>query len=339
MKSPNLTGLGRRIRMTILPANSKLVNLLKSTASIVILALAVWILGWEEVLDAFCGLSTISVVLVVLVLLLEFPVLGYRWYLIIRDRSQLGLYQHLKIYFLANIFNIVTPAQIGGDAYRYVSLSRDNVPPAAIVGRLLHERLVGLLGFLIFFLGCFVWAVATGLLTITSLNFPLTISVVSIVAALGAALLGRPLIGLVESFGWTAAHRWLATGLEAAKEMFQFGSAKIAVQVGLFSIGGGLIWTLAVAIVAWDVGVVAPIALFGMAAIFSDLVRLIPITIQGVGLREASFAYAFQVLGLDPEKGFVVGLISYLAVGVATILIGAIGYLMPDVPNNIGETE
>ena len=70
-------------------------------------------------------------------------------------------------------------------------------------------------------------------------------------------------------------------------------------------------------------------AAIGMIAVLVELVRLVPITIQGIGVREAAYAYCFQIMGHAPENGFVVGAVAYALASLAVILIGVIGYILP----------
>ena len=317
----------------------KLVKLLKGFISLSFLAILIWILEWEEVIIALSEFTTLSILFAILVLLIEFPVLGYRWHLLIREHCSFNLYRQLRLYFVANFFNTFTPAQIGGDTVRFFGLLRNEVPAITLIGRLLHERMIGLMGFFIFFLGCFLYALAADLIAILSPSSPLFLVVIAILIALLGALVaafwGPALINLVRSFKRLGTQKWLIKVLETLDAMLRFGSANNVILVFFLSIvGGSVIWSLAVTIIARDAGVEASFALLGMAATLSDLVRIIPITIQGLGLREATFSYSFYLLGLDPKQGFVIGLVSYLAGSAAIILIGVIGYLMPDPASN-----
>ena len=58
----------------------------------------------------------------------------------------------------------------------------------------------------------------------------------------------------------------------------------------------------------------------------AELVRLIPLTAQGIGVREGTFAMAFVLVGQSAESGFAVGVIAYLLVSLADVLIGFIGW-------------
>ncbi|MEO0248899.1 MAG: hypothetical protein ABIN58_05020, partial [candidate division WOR-3 bacterium] len=82
----------------------------------------------------------------------------------------------------------------------------------------------------------------------------------------------------------------------------------------------------AVRIIALDLGLDVSWSALGTVAILVELIRLVPITLQGVGVREGSFAYLFKSLGESPETGFALGLVSYLALSMAVGLFGFLGW-------------
>ena len=56
-----------------------------------------------------------------------------------------------------------------------------------------------------------------------------------------------------------------------------------------------------------------------------ELIRLIPISIQGIGVREGMFAYFCGKLGISPEAGFILGTVSYLALSLSIVIAGFFG--------------
>lgn len=311
----------------------------RAAVSLAMLGLAVWLIDWENIRIAAAELSVSMMIGATAILLLEFPILGLRWHLLINDQSSISLFSQLRVYFRATFFNTFTPAQLGGDAYRFLALSHEDIPKSMIVGRLLQERVIGLIGFLVFFLLCLVYAKLANLLPQGDQNYEINLAGTAVAFGLIAVLLARPMIKIVKGLTPVAKTGWLSAALTAVSEAVNYGSIKRLIPVFTLTIGGGcIIWTLAVVIVATDVGVQASFALMGMAAILSDLIRLVPVSIQGVGVREASFSFVFSALGLDPAQGFVVGAISYLAVWAATLVISVIGYLMPASSTDLHDT-
>ena len=129
---------------TILP------KLLKGFFSLAILGGVIMFLDFDKILGVLSELNLIPILLALFLLVLEFPILGFRWYLIANENHELGILAHLRLYFIANFFNTFTPAQIGGDVYRLYGLWRKDIDPRFVIGKLVQERLIGLVGFFIF---------------------------------------------------------------------------------------------------------------------------------------------------------------------------------------------
>jgi hypothetical protein len=69
--------------------------------------------------------------------------------------------------------------------------------------------------------------------------------------------------------------------------------------------------------------------MLGLIGILSDLLRQIPISIQGIGVREGVFAWLYVLAGGTAEAGFILGLASYLALSISLVLVGALGAVIP----------
>ena len=145
---------------------------------------------------------------------------------------------------MANFFNTFTPAQIGGDTVRFFGLLRNEVAAITLIGRLLHERMIGLMGFFIFFLGCFLYALAVDLIAISSPSSLLFLEVIvisiALLGALVAAFWGPALITLVRSFKRLGTQKWLIKILEMLDAMLRFGSANNVILVFFFSVFGAI---------------------------------------------------------------------------------------------------
>ena len=101
------------------------------------------------------------------------------------------------------------------------------------------------------------------------------------------------------------------------------------VGLGMLAI---VIWTTVIYLLAESAGSPVPFLVAGMIGVLVELVRQIPVSVQGIGVREASFAYLFGLIGHSPEEGFVVGAAAYLAIGLALCLAGALGAILPARP-------
>jgi glycosyltransferase 2 family protein len=69
-----------------------------------------------------------------------------------------------------------------------------------------------------------------------------------------------------------------------------------------------------------------------------ELLRLIPVTVQGIGVREAAFAALFALVGQDPASGFVISAVCFVLLNVATLVVGLAGYALAFNNRRIAQT-
>lgn len=305
------------------------VKLLKYLVSAGLFGLAAYLLDWDGLVDAASKLRPVTLIAATVIIMVEFPIYAFRWHLLVRDVTPLDFQANTRRYFLAVFFNTFTPAQIGGDVYRFFSLKRHAGSGISLLARLIQERLLGLIGILCFYLLCLAWAMFFGRLdTAAAIGF-IYVGGVALVGLSG--LLMAPwflrLIGKTDFVrDWPLAVQCVGLGAEA----LSFGGVgRFLVLLGCSFISA-FGWTVAILLIAWDLGSNISFSALGLVSTSVEVIRLIPVTVQGIGVREPTFAFFFEVLGFSPEKGFVVGTIAYLALSVATLLAGVIGRFIPD---------
>jgi hypothetical protein len=86
------------------------------------------------------------------------------------------------------------------------------------------------------------------------------------------------------------------------------------------------VWVLTVHMVTAYLGLHLSWVMLGMIVVLVEFVRLLPVSIQGIGIREGAYAYLFGVIGESSEAGFIVGAISYLALSLSVFIAGAVGF-------------
>src|SRR6516225_3759626 len=123
---------------------------LKLGLGIAAFAAVISLLDWNAIWDAAQQLTISSVLLVLVCILSEFPFLAWRWHLIVREGSSRPARRHFETYFIAAYLGAFTPGHLGTDVYRLVSMRTHGVRTTPILAMLLHERLLGLLGYLLF---------------------------------------------------------------------------------------------------------------------------------------------------------------------------------------------
>ena len=302
---------------------------LKLTISIGLLILAFRLLDTTAFLEILSQVSTEVFISVIAINILAFTVMGIRWYSLAITKIDSSLWAQLALYFKATFLNTFTPANLGGDAYRLLILKRGATTSGALIKLLLRERLLGFYGFLI------VFAIAYALITLDSSKVDITAKnpyfygVTFVFTVFMLTLLFR-------YFGKTIAFRLrqmigrnklpkLEKWVETLEGLFSFENSLWPTSLTLLGI---FLWVLSIQILAQELGLLIPFLQLAAVATLVELIRLIPLTIQGIGLREGAFAYLLSFFGHNPELCFVLGLETYIVLSLSIVICGPIGQMM-----------
>ena len=287
---------------------------------------AIYLLDWQYVWRAAEQVSFTGVSLVLLIILVEFPLFAWRWHVIVGRAGGIPARRQVEMYLIAVLLGLFTPGQLGGDGYRLVLLRREGVRSGLALTLLLRERVLGLCGQLLFAAA----AAAVALSTETSIparGHAFLLSCAMLSGIVVAVLLGgRSIVYLLRLLSLRRVHPHIRDGLRLAHRAFQFRSASEAALLMSMTLVGAATWVMAYAVVARLVGVEIGFFLLGAVVIVVELVRLVPVTVQGLGVREAAFAGIFALIGQDAATGFAICAMCYLLLNVATLIAGLAGY-------------
>lgn len=312
------------------PARARLALFVKIAVSV---ALLWWLFGrtdlarlWMQARGASIGWLAVALALYFVMILTS----AWRWEVLLSA-------QHIEIpprtliasYLVATFFNNFLPSNIGGDVVRI----RDTVARAGSKTLatliVLVDRLLGLMGLLV------VGAIGA---TAVAMIEPHTMPVHPFVAWVGFAALVAGLLVAVRSPSTAARlfhpmrrlHReWVDERLDRLTgALTRFGNQPAALINGFV---GAVVVQLALvgfyAAIAHSLHV--PISWFHLAVIvpISFLVQMLPLSVNGLGVREATFSYYFLRLRLPIESALVLSLL-----GAGLVLLfsvsGAIVYAM-----------
>jgi len=299
----------------------------KLALGIAAFAAAIYMIDWRDVWSAVGRLSVAGVLLAQVVVLFEFPFLSLRWHLIVREANPQPARRHVETYLIAVFLGMFTPGQVGTDAYRFVALRGEGVRTRSILTILLRERLLGLTGYLLFLsiAALLAWRIET---SIPAEGSKLLLASAAL-AFLGIAGIfgGRYVVYLLRLISLGRLHRYVRDFLKLVDRASRFRSLREAAQLlGLSILGGVIPWVLTFYIVAQLTGVYVGFFLIGAIVIIVELVRLIPLTVQGLGVREAAFAAVFAMVGHDAAAGFVICAVCFVLLNVAALIVGLVGY-------------
>lgn len=275
----------------------------------------------DEVLSAAARLPLALWLAALGLFLIAHALTAAKWWVLIGGRGSFG--QIYKAHLAGLGANLALPGVAGGDVVRALIIIREQgngerVAAGSIIDRLVDTAslaLIALLGF---------WAVAAGDWTISGLLWRLV--VLTALASVVLAVLAR--LHLPQGAAGEGAGK-------IRKLLFSIGSAlaqlartpslmvfslvlSIAAQVLLIGINVALASALALEL---------PFAVWAYGWSIAKLIAILPISLGGLGVREASLATLFQPFGADPALVVAVGLIwqtILYASGIIGILVGAL---------------
>ncbi|MHB9073494.1 MAG: lysylphosphatidylglycerol synthase transmembrane domain-containing protein [Desulfobaccales bacterium] len=302
-------------------------KLLKIAASIALLAISIYFLNLEQLLASIKKLDPWMFILALVVCFMHFILMGIRWHLIVGCIVSFSFAQNLKMYLYATFLNTFTPANLGGDAYRLVLLKKHADGFFPVLSSLIKEKVLGLLAFLLLYISCFF---LSRILTPHLLEHGSVFNIAAILICSTLVVIGflPRLINLLASKAYRFIPDKVRDILISIRYVINFESWGYFIKLTMLSLLGALFWVATVKIVASSLEVHISWLLLAMVATLVEIIRFVPITIQGIGLREGAYAYLFVVLGMSPEDGFVLGAVSYAILCVALLVSGVISSLM-----------
>jgi uncharacterized membrane protein YbhN (UPF0104 family) len=223
----------------------------------------------------------------------------------------------IRISFAAQFLGQVLPSTIGADAVRCWLATRQSLPVFAVVASVVVDRLCGLIG-----LALLILISAPRLLSLAGLEKGAAVALVALLVVggvvgtaillglLGSLRLRGPLARLLEVVAGSARTMASARGLGALAM-----SAVIQLMI-----------VLSVLLIAWSVGLTLAIA-DGIAIVPpAILIAVIPVTVNGWGLREGAMITAMGLVGISPADALVISVLFGVAL-LVTALPGSIAWL------------
>jgi hypothetical protein len=245
---------------------------------------------------------------------------AYRWQLLAALLKVHGRYREFLAYTFVGMFtNLFVPGLLAGDAARSVYLGRRHGRMGEAIASVVADRGVGLVG--LFWLAAF---------TAIFLNFaPIPSSVITPTIAVGAiafaGFLAAPLVARLIHLMPRPVRRAggiIAPYLHQPLTLLPAIALSIVLQV-----------TLAVGqyILAAGLGLTAPLSLFILCVPIANVFASLPLTLNGLGIRESAYLLLFGMAGMRKEDAIALGLL-WFAVTLAGGLTGAIAFATTPAP-------
>ncbi|MFH0935313.1 MAG: lysylphosphatidylglycerol synthase transmembrane domain-containing protein [Candidatus Omnitrophota bacterium] len=248
----------------------------------------------------------------------------FRWEMLLKAAKIYLPFKRVVISFAGGtFFNLFLPSTIGGDLMRSIDLSSHTRRPKEVIATVLLDRISGYIGLVILAL----FALSLGWRVIRDTSVLLSVAVI-------AAVLGIILLVLFNKFLYekinmllhspnSGRFREMIKSLHQEIHIFRHHK-KIIIANLLLSLAIQSIVPLAFFIIALSLGVRLNIIYFFIFLPIISAITLLPVSIGGLGLRDAMTIFFFAKAGMSQGSAFAMSLLSFLFI----LLCGIIGGLI-----------
>lgn len=284
------------------------------------------ILNFNLLLMGLKKISAKYICLVAIACLLSSLCQALRWCYLTRGHINSSAKQQVLLFWKANFFNLITPASVGGDIYRIVNFNKKNRGTIAF-GLIFKERFIGLFGiFLCYLISLILYFNFTN----STQHHPAFFTLLGIFSLLGllALIIMQICLPLIaKKSAYLFSRKWKKKIILFSKA-FRYKSIFELLILILLTVCSTGCWVLVFFILTQAmVASFISIGELGIVSLITELTRWIPITMQGIGMREGAAAFAFQSLGHPFELGFLIAGLAYLINTLVLIFVGMMSFL------------
>jgi len=284
----------------------------------------------ERFFDTLVSANLSMIALALVVYLISQAVSAVRWTVLVRPLGIRTPFKDMISYYLIGMFfNLFAPGTVGGDVSRVYYLVKDQeqydkgrmVPTVNAAMSVLMDRAIGMV--------VLIWIGAAGLVFYPGYPVPPAIRSLTLLLALGFAACAV-LIPVLRRVLPDDGHS-MVVKLRLVLRSYRTHWSAIVQGIAL-SVGVHLIQAWMHLVMGRALNLAIP---FSFCLIVYPLVgtfAAIPISLNGLGLREAGYIFLLGLIGITTENGVAFGLLLFMIVALDS-LIGGIVFLIKRSPN------
>ena len=280
---------------------------------------AIWALFHSLRLPIFLG----SLLLYILAQILS----SLRWRCLLQaEKINLSFWRLILLYFEGMFFNLMLPTLIGGDIVRGYQVFRLTRQHEASLASILVERLSGYVAMIM--IACIALLLAYPFLrdpVVVWLIAASAAGLIGIIAGLLSDQLQALFFRLLKSAGLARFHETLH-GLYEAVQRYWGHKLALLLAVGLSLILQSL-GIIIFYLISRSLNFLVPLRYFFLFVPLISIISMLPISVSGIGVREASSIYFFAKVGLDSAGAISLSLL-WFAVMVLSSGLGGIVFLV-----------
>lgn len=284
---------------------------LRIAVSLGILAVLFSKIPLEDVRHSLAGVRLPLMVLAYLLYLGGQSLSAFKWRLLAEPLGFRRRFRdYLSFYFIGMYFNLFLPTNIGGDVGRGYYLASEDRQWLLAYYSIVTERVTGTIALFL--------VASVGVLAAGARTLPDWVIWGTVLVAFGlfASIPFVPfLLRVVKS-----RVRRLSPYVREELTLY-WRRPKILVQVFLLSVIFQLIWVVLQFLIGLSMGLSLPLSVFLVVAPLTSFAAFLPVSFNGIGLREAAYVFLLGRFGVEPHVALSFGIL-WLAVVVASSLVG-----------------
>ena len=302
----------------------RFLNALYALLGIGILAVLIVAVDMKRMVSILKGANPIYLGLMVVLALSQFVLASIVWRRLLRRRNlRVPLSSLVGAYLAGNFVSTILPTKYTGDIYRTFAVSRRTGFPYDVAASVLLERLSGI--FVLVLMGLGASFFAADLLGEGAVPY----AIVGVLLALSTGtwlLFSNRLYGIASGLFSRLRLRFLQRPMKRFRlaVMKYRGEGRFLLRTNLLSFAFKSVAFVCIFLAALSIGVNVPFISVILIMPLIYVLEALPISIQGLGVREGAFVLFFSRLGLSYEEAFALSMVVLFGRVVCAIVGGAV---------------
>lgn len=295
--------------------NKKVRGLLQVLLSLTLLFLLLNRVGFQEVFGALAKINLAWYALAFAIFLLNIVIRSYRWTILLHSLNDRPPFRRLLyLYFVGFFANNFIPTGFGGDVVKVVSLRQRYGRGTEALSSVIMDRLTGLLGTSIIALLALTWNTISHTAAVDlPLGLWLAIFAISFGIPAGFLLIRwTDLIGTLTKRFPSVRQLPLYDRFARLVDTVHRYPFPTLIKALLISLPFTINLVLIQYTVAQALSVDVPPVIFPLFVPIIALLNLLPISFNGLGVREGVYLFLFVPVGVAPEEAIAMSLAYYL---------------------------
>jgi len=288
-----------------------------------LLALLIYRTGIVVIGETLAGVILLLFLLAVIVENMGVALSAKKWQMFLESRGiQLSYRESLSYYYIGSFFNTMMPSSVGGDIIKSYKLGKKTDSVGAFSSSIM-DRMTGLLA--VVSIASVAVVISYGILPRAAL-----LAAVAVISGFAGTVVILMKTSLVERFTtlvfsrWATIHAFLMKVISSVKG---YRDKKLILAAMVISFLYHIMLILNNYLLSLALGMNIDIRYFFIFIPIAEILVSLPVSIQGFGVREGSYALLFSSIGAEYAAAFSLGFLDQI-VKVITSMIGGVVYVI-----------